>query len=366
MTANQACNIVAVWPQICGGGGIERVCRTAMGVMEQFARRHQLKPYVNDSSGGIHPAGSPEHLRFVGFRGDKIRCAWSILRLARSTRILFLGHPYLAPLGFLASVLNPSLRYGVMAHGLEVWQRLSPVRREALRRAALVVTPSRYTAEKVVSIQGVSQERVRIVPHGMETPLPRGGRPHQTSHPGIVLLSVARMASTERLKGIDAVIRSLRPVVARTPELTYFVAGEGDDRPRLEALARECGVECKVIFTGRIADSELWDRYASCDIFVLPSASEGFGMVFVEAMAFGKPVIASRTGAAPEIVTDGVNGFLVEGQDEAALSGRILQLAADPELRTRMGQAAQVTFENHYSLEKYQVRFTDFLKELAF
>jgi glycosyltransferase involved in cell wall biosynthesis len=161
-------------------------------------------------------------------------------------------------------------------------------------------------------------------------------------------------------------MRSLRAVVQQIPELTYFIVGDGDDRPKLEALARECRLEHSVIFTGRISDSELWERYANCDIFILPSTGEGFGLVFVEAMSFGKPVIASRMGAAPEVVMDGVNGFLVEGQNEESLTERILQLATDPALRTRMGQAAQRTFEDNYSLPKYRARFTDFLQALAF
>jgi len=374
MSANQAHNLVAVLPQISGGGGIERICQTAVGVMGQFARNHRLEFHVFslcDAGGTVQPDGAPGPLRFTGFSGNKIHCAWSVLRLARRTRILFLGHPYLGPLGYIARVLNPSLRYGVMAHGIEVWQRLSPVRSKALLHASLVLAPSRYTAEQIVRLQQVPQDRVSVVPHGIPNPLPHGNDSHSANNllpanrQGLVLLSVARMQSAEKYKGIDAVMRSLRLVVQQIPELTYYIVGDGDDRPRLEALARECRLEQSVIFTGRIPDSELWERYQNCDMFVLPSTGEGFGLVFVEAMSFGKPVIASRTGATPEVVIDGVNGFLVEGQNEASLSERILRLATDPALRSRMGQAARRTFEDCYSLQKYRSRFTDFLEALA-
>ena len=368
MAADQTRKFVAVLPQICGGG-IERICQTAVGIMWQFARKHQLEFNVfslSDAGGVIHPNGVPEPLKFTGFNGNKLRCAWSVIRLAPRARILFLGHPYLAPLGFIARVLNPSLRYGVMAHGIEVWQLLSPVRRRALRYASLVLAPSRYTAEKIVWLQQVPKNRVTVVPHGIEASTRHGSDPHPPNHKGPVLLSVARMESGERYKGIEAVMRSLRPVVQQVPDLTYFIVGDGDDRPRMEALARECRLEGSVIFTGRIPDAELWERYANCDIFILPSTGEGFGIVFVEAMSFGKPVIASRMGAAPEVITDGVNGFLVDGQNEESLSERILQLVTDDALRQRMGQAAERTFEDNYSLHKYRSRFTDFLEALAF
>jgi phosphatidyl-myo-inositol dimannoside synthase len=365
---SRARHFVAVLPKI-RGGGVERIGQTAVGVMWQFARENGLDLdvfSVCDTGGVIQPAGAAEPLEFAGFRGDKIRCAYAVLRLARRTRLLFLGHPNLAPLGYLARALNSDLRYGVMAHGIEVWRRLSPMRRKSLCSASLVVAPSRYTADKIVELQGVQPQRVSVVPHGIENPILQGKDGSQPGGKGPVLLSVARMESGEGYKGIDAVLKALRPVVQQIPELTYFIVGEGNDRPKLEALSQKFRLERNVVFTGRIPDSELWEHYARCDMFVLPSTGEGFGLVFVEAMSFGKPVIASRTGAAPEIVKDGINGLLVEGQNEEELTDRILRLATDQALQTRMGEAARRTFEDNYSLPKYRARLTEFLQALAF
>ena len=107
-------------------------------------------------------------------------------------------------------------------------------------------------------------------------------------------MTVSRLASSERYKGHDRVIRSLPRVLLKHPETIYLIVGDGDDRPRLEALASEFGVRDKVRFAGLVAGEELPDYFRLADVFVMPSTGEGFGIVFLEAMACGIDVIGGN------------------------------------------------------------------------
>jgi phosphatidylinositol alpha-1,6-mannosyltransferase len=166
------------------------------------------------------------------------------------------------------------------------------------------------------------------------------------------------MIASERYKGHDIVLRSLPSVADRIPDLTYVVVGDGDDRPRLEKLASELGVTEHVVFTGSVTDSELAALYRRSEIFVLPartvvddrdSKGEGFGIVFLEAMAFGKPVIGPNYGAPTEIIRDGIDGLLVEAENATSVADAIVRLLAAPEKARRMGDTGGRRVREQYS-----------------
>jgi phosphatidylinositol alpha-1,6-mannosyltransferase len=131
------------------------------------------------------------------------------------------------------------------------------------------------------------------------------------------------------------VIRVLPHILLHVPPLEYHVVGEGTDLAYLEALATQCGVEHIVTFLGPVTHKQLVSEYTEADIFVLPSATEGFGLVFLEAMAHAKPVIARRAGASPEVVDHGTTGCLIE--NEAELASAIKDLLTNPARAARTG-----------------------------
>jgi len=162
-----------------------------------------------------------------------------------------------------------------------------------------------------------------------------------------VILTVGRL--TPR-KGIDTVIRALPSVIERVPNAVYMVVGEGEDRERLEALARETGVEDHVLFEGSVPFSQLPSTYNLCDVFVTPSRSappsvEGFGIVFLEANACGKPVIGARSGGIPDAIVDGETGLLVEPDDEPGLAEALVSLLSNPERCRALGEAGRARVE---------------------
>ena len=128
---------------------------------------------------------------------------------------------------------------------------------------------------------------------------------------GPTALIVARMSAAERYKGHDALLDIWPRLLSRHPDAVLAIAGDGDDRPRLEARVAELGVAHAVRFLGRVDDGRLDELYGQCRFFVMPSRDEGFGLVFLEAMRAGKPCIGGR-GAASEIIEHGVTGLIVD------------------------------------------------------
>jgi glycosyltransferase involved in cell wall biosynthesis len=138
-----------------------------------------------------------------------------------------------------------------------------------------------------------------------------------------VLLTVSRLSSSDSYKGHDRVIRALPRVLAQHPEAVYLVVGDGDDRPRLEAIATEAGVAERVRFAGRVGADDLPDHYGVADVFVMPSTGEGFGIAFLEAMASGIPVIGGNQDGSVDPLADGELGTALDPNDEDQLVAAI-------------------------------------------
>jgi phosphatidylinositol alpha-1,6-mannosyltransferase len=151
-------------------------------------------------------------------------------------------------------------------------------------------------------------------------------------------LIVGRLWSEERGKGHDALLEAWPAIRRRVPGAELWVVGEGDDRPRLEARAREAGLRDAVRFLGRVDDRELGGLYRRAGLLAMPSRQEGFGLVYAEALWHGLPCVASTADAAREVVDDGETGVLVPYADAAALGDAVASLLADPARRRRMGE----------------------------
>jgi phosphatidylinositol alpha-1,6-mannosyltransferase len=155
-----------------------------------------------------------------------------------------------------------------------------------------------------------------------------------------VLFTIARLVAR---KGIDTVLQALPALVAAVPDLVYVIAGEGPEGEGLAALSRRLGVESSVRFVGAVAHPDLPFYYSLGDVFVMPSRStppdvEGFGIVFLEAAACERAVVAARAGGIPDAVLDGQTGVLVPPDDPRALSPVLVELFRDPARRTELGR----------------------------
>jgi phosphatidylinositol alpha-1,6-mannosyltransferase len=209
----------------------------------------------------------------------------------------------------------------------------------AARRAHAAISISSYTSGLLTGI-GVAPQRLRLIPPGVELPLDPRAQP--SARP--TLLTIARLE--DRYKGHDLLVESLGSIRERVPGVEWVVIGEGPLRPELEELARARGVADCIRFLGSVSDEvrDSWLRRA--DVLAMPSrlpggrlAGEGFGIVYLEAGAYGKPVVAGNVAGALDAVSDGETGLLVDPTDARAVGDAITRLLLDPELARRLGAA---------------------------
>ncbi len=166
-------------------------------------------------------------------------------------------------------------------------------------------------------------------------------------------------------KGQDVLLRAVERIVGVMPAVEVVFAGGGTERQKLEEMAGELGVAKKVRFAGALERPQLLAEMARAAVCVVPSRSEAFGLVNIEAMAMGTPVVASRVGGIPEIVRDGVDGFLFEPGNDAELAERLLRILKDRDLREQMGRNARQRFLEEFESSRAAKRQADWLEGLV-
>ena len=282
---------------------------------------------------------------------------------------LFALHINLAPIAHVAAKIAAA-SYSVVLHGMEAGGNLPYLKRQALSSAAKIIAVSHFTAEVVRQRHGIPEYRFAFLPNIADLPLTDGRvpLPHAPT-----LLTVGRMASNERYKGHDVVLQALPQVLRQIPNARYVIVGDGDDRPRLERLAQQLGVASSVVFTGRVADDALTKHYAACDVFVMPSKTvldpkrpkgEGFGIVYLEAMAHGKPVIGPNYGAPTEFLRHGENAILVDPDNPSEVAEAVIYLLTHPGEARRMGEEGRQLVTREFTMDAMVRRLKDLLAEL--
>lgn len=218
------------------------------------------------------------------------------------------------------------------------------------RQSDAVISVSDYSARYLKDI-GVPPERIHVLPNSVDTSKFRPDLEPadlRNRFPGTnILLYVGPM--TER-KGLKYLINAMPAVLNENPNTILLLVGGGSDIPRLRKMAEDRGISSNVIFEGFVPEERLPSYYSACDVFVLPSLQEGFGIVLIEAMACGKVTVASDTSAIPEVVGDA--GILVEPKNSDALAHAISRLLNNMPARESLGQKALARVKKYYTIER--------------
>jgi glycosyltransferase involved in cell wall biosynthesis len=264
--------------------------------------------------------------------------------------------------------------YWLTLHGIEVWGDLSSVKRRALLGAKQLISNSRFTLDAVISRHALGAKEASIIPPALTdvissgTPSPEDRR---ANHARPVVLTVGRLAASERYKGHDVMLDAWHKVLEAEPESQYLIVGDGDDRQRLEAKARGLRLGGSVRFVGKVTAAELSNYYDNCRVFAMPARTEldprdprgeGFGIVFLEAMAHGKPVIGPRNGAPAEYIRHGEHGLLVNPLDPSEVAQALIEILGHPERSQRMGQAGRKWVRENFSYQAFCWRLRESLK----
>jgi phosphatidylinositol alpha-1,6-mannosyltransferase len=324
----QTPSLLALVPDAFGGrGGIAQYNRDFLGAVAEDGLASPIT---------VLPRHAPD--RFAPRRGiDQLaprpgRIAYSAAALMTALRrpadIVFCGHLYMAPLAWLIARLKRA-RLVVQLHGGEAWPRPSRLQHAAVENADLVLCVSRDTRAHVAGWAAVAPERLLVVSNTVGDGFTPGDGTAMRVALGLaderVLLTVGRLDSFQNgYKGHDRVITALPELIAQGHDIVYVIAGEGDDRARLEALAHSTAVAERVRFLGAVAPQDLAQAYRMADLFVMPSTLEGFGIVFLEAMASGTRAIGLAAGGAPDAFADGELGTIVAPEEFPAALARLL------------------------------------------
>lgn len=289
---------------------------------------------------------------FLGCGGERGRFVQRLFTLAAREpgQTLVLGHVALAPLAYALRRMGLIRSYIVVLHGTEAWQRMRWRERIACGRAESIVATTRFTENRFVEMNGVGRERISIIPLAVDhccspaAARSAAGGPDQP----LRVLFVGRLTSIERYKGLDELLEAAALLASEGLPIDLQVIGSGDDLPRLVEKARDLRVEPYAAFHGSLDESLLEQAYRACDVFALPSRGEGFGIVFLEAMSYGKPCLGARCGGIPEVIDHGRDGYLVGYGDAREIAARLRELSQDRDLVRSLGQRAYEKVREKY------------------
>lgn len=336
-------------------GGIARIMRLYLRALGELALPRGSVEYctlldAGDTAARAREFGGAALRDFRNCHGSRLWFTNSVLRRALDTDLIICGHLHFLPLARLASFARPSLRYCLVAHGIEVWRPFSLIEKRALRGAARIFCVSEYTRRQMLRFDPrLEASRLVVVPNTFDPqfrPPPLNCLPAAANAPAGAqryprLLTVSRLVSSDPYKGVDTIIEAMPEVCRRYPETELRIVGGGNDRPRLEQLVRQLRLEHSVTFLGAVDDAALRSEYERCDLFALPSRKEGFGLVYLEALSYGKPCLAARAGGAPEVVDSAVGELVDYGNTDqiAAAVTSLLRHPRDPAILRERARA---------------------------
>jgi glycosyltransferase involved in cell wall biosynthesis len=301
-----------------------------------------------------------------------VRDALAILRLARLIRrirphILHTHTAKAGAVGRLAALLAGDARPPIVVHtfhGHVLRGYFDPLRtagfraleRWLARSSTALVAVSPQVRDDLVALGIAPRERFAVVRLGIElekrVAAEQDGRGESRRILGIGAdrFAVGWIGRMTGVKRTEDVLRAFRRLRERGVDACLCMIGDGPDRPAVERYAHELGIMRDTLFLGYQEDVAPF--YAAFDAMILPSINEGTPVSAIEALAAGRPVVATRVGGVPDVVRDGEDGFLVEAGDVDALADRLARLAADPELRERLGAAGRARVVPRYSVDR--------------
>jgi glycosyltransferase involved in cell wall biosynthesis len=324
--------ILLLTPDAFGGhGGIAQYNRDLLTALSAISDVEEIVavPRFAPLHVGTLPPKLTHHVEGLG---GKIRYTWAVFKvLRRRFDLVICGHINLLSLAWLASV-RARVPLVLLVYGIDVWQpHKSILTRMLLRRVDAVWSISEITRDKMIAWSKLSNERFHILPNAIDLDyyamVPKDAA--LVARYGLsgrkVMMILARLVGCERYKGVDELLELLPDLLTRETELVFLVAGDGNDRARLEEKAKALGVADRVVFTGYVSETEKAAHFRLADAFVMPGRCEGFGFVFLEAMACGVPVVASTLDGSREAVRFGQLGQMVNPDDRTALSAAIIR-----------------------------------------
>jgi glycosyltransferase involved in cell wall biosynthesis len=223
--------------------------------------------------------------------------------------------------------------YWVIAYGTEAWNIDRPALQRALHHADRILSISGYTRDRLLKEQNLDPAKISLLPCTFDAsrfqiaPKPQHLlNCYRLTAEQPIILTVGRLDSTQQYKGYDKILRALPEMRRQIPNVHYILVGQGSDRPRIEQLIAQLNLQNCVTLAGFVPDNEIGDYYNLCDVFAMPSKGEGFGIVYLEALACGKPTLGGNQDGAIDALCHGELGALVDPDDVDAIAQTLIQI----------------------------------------
>jgi glycosyltransferase involved in cell wall biosynthesis len=337
-------------------GGIEKVSRIAGMALHHLGgeRGSDLQVFsMHDRQEEVQEKYFPA-TAFRGFGGRRTAFVLKSIGEGRRAAVVILSHINLLSVGYAIKKVSPNTKLVLLAHGIEVWEPLPAWKVAMMQTLDKVLPVSAFTRDKIAELYGVKQEKLQVLNNCLDPllPPPLGRRSERLaakfgiSGGDTVLLTLTRLSYRDWYKGYDDVLMALKSLRRSHPGLRYMLIGtcEGPERRRLDRLIRQQGLEGAVIFTGYVPDEELAEHFSVADIYIMPSRKEGFGIVFIEALYYGLPVIAGRVDGSADALAGGALGALVDPDDPGEIRATLQQALRSGKARVPPPAEVQARF----------------------
>jgi len=323
-----------------------------------------------DSNQDIMPQYLPA-TNFQGFSENRVNFVLRSVIKANKPDVIIISHINLAVIGLVIKLVHPKCKVWLIAHGIEVWRPLSMFKKMFLKRCDKIICVSTFTKQQMISRHQTDPSLCIVFNNAvdpfMKMPSLFTKPSHLLKRYGLtgeepILFTLTRLASTEQYKGHDQVIKVISHLKVKFPGIKYILSGQYDNKEeiRIQKLITEYQVGEQVILTGFIEESELTDHFLLADLFVLPSKKEGFGIVFIEALACGLPVVCGDSDGSIDAICNGALGKAINADDLVALESAITGYLQTP-LTEEKRKYLQDQCLSHFNEADYIKRLEDLI-----
>lgn len=324
-----------------GTGGIEKFNRSFLKALSDLESEGVL---LADASSAYDDKADAQYFApqlYKGYR--KKRNAFVRNEALGSSKYdeIFIGHVNLGVVAFLIKAFNPKVKITLIAHGIEVWKPLTGIKKWMVNNCDQILSVSNFTKQQLLNNYALPPQRISVFPNTID---PYFKYPDNFEHPQYlkkrynigpgqkVIFTLTRLSHTEKYKGYDQVIECMPTLLRSIPNVKYIIAGKADaiELERVNNLIKQHNLHGSIILAGFIADEEIVDHYLMADLFIMPSQKEGFGIVFIEAMACGLPVIAGNKDGSVDALMNGELGKLIDPDDKMEILKAMEKILLDP------------------------------------
>ncbi len=355
-------------------GGIQKMTRTLAHSLQYVAARNKFKFNlwsVYDKDADL----MPQYLSPLNFKGFGIKRGKFIihtLKISLTADVVMISHINLAIIGLLIKTINPKCKVWLIAHGIEIWRPLSFVKRLFLKKCDRIVCVSNFTKQQIIRRHKTDSNKCVVLNNAVDPfmVLPKSFQKpkrllerYKLTKDHTILYTLTRLAATEQYKGYEQVIKVISKLKCTVPSIKYILSGQYDaiEEKRIKQLIDDYNVADQIILTGFINENELTDHFLLADLFVLPSKKEGFGIVFIEALACGLPVICGNVDGSLDAIKNGELGQAINPDDLTELENA-LAAYLNKSLTIAERENLQKQCLHYFNEEDYIIKLQQLLK----